>query len=464
MSASGVTLSAFKTALKRYSRSKGLWLLLLIGLLGTRFWVPRDDGTTVIIAVNQQLPAMTSAVLGTSLGIVVSTLLLPFGFIYLRSNTTRRQPWQVDEVTAASRIGISLGSFLADTAIFGSLLATMTVAGYGLAWIMLQHAEIHFWQIAVALWLIGAPSLMGLAAARALLDALPWTRRALGDVIFFAFWFTSLAIPLFMSKASPGLAADLIDFGGFAQPLMHFARAGTQDLQIGLGASIRPGRISIDVMSVLLSRTYLEARLFWALIAILVTIAAGIFYRPHVGGFRSKGASAFTRWQAGGLPPAPPYSMVPARRTAQPWLGLTIAEFRLIFPGRLLLLANLLIGIAGFFASYRHIVSPAILLTLTFGLTSSAARSETRGMLSLTATTFMTPASRRLSFCVAGLCWTLLLSLPALLIRPSSRSLNTALAIGVIVPFAAMTLSALSRSAFAARLILLIAWFGYIST
>ena len=62
------------TALLRYSRSWGLWALLLVGLIGTRFMVPRDDGTAVTIAINQQIPVMTPAFLGVALGEVAELL------------------------------------------------------------------------------------------------------------------------------------------------------------------------------------------------------------------------------------------------------------------------------------------------------------------------------------------------------------------------------------------------------
>jgi len=76
----------------RYSRSWGLWLLLLVAPVGARFWIPDENARTVVISVNDHAPVMTSAMLGVTLGIVITTLLLPVAFIYLRSNATRRQP------------------------------------------------------------------------------------------------------------------------------------------------------------------------------------------------------------------------------------------------------------------------------------------------------------------------------------------------------------------------------------
>ena len=53
----------------------------IVVAVGARFMVARDDGSGVQIAIGQHLPVMSSAMLGVSLGIVVSTLLLPVGFL-----------------------------------------------------------------------------------------------------------------------------------------------------------------------------------------------------------------------------------------------------------------------------------------------------------------------------------------------------------------------------------------------
>jgi len=96
-------------SLRRYRRSWGLWLLLLVAPVGARLMISNEDGQGIVIAIGGHLPVLTSPVLGIWWGIVVSTLLLPIGYIYLRSNTNRRQPWQVEEVTAGSRVAIMLG-------------------------------------------------------------------------------------------------------------------------------------------------------------------------------------------------------------------------------------------------------------------------------------------------------------------------------------------------------------------
>ncbi|MGL4542737.1 MAG: hypothetical protein ACRCUI_09530, partial [Polymorphobacter sp.] len=125
MSAVLVARSSLTVSLKRYARSWGLWLLLIAGPVGARFFVSRDDGSAIDIAIGDHYPVLTSAMLGISLGVVLTTLLMPLAFIYLRANTNRRQPWQIEEVSPASRIAILLGRFGADIAVLFTVLAAL---------------------------------------------------------------------------------------------------------------------------------------------------------------------------------------------------------------------------------------------------------------------------------------------------------------------------------------------------
>ena len=115
------------------------------------------------VAIGGHLPVMTSATLGVCLGIVVSTLLLPVAFLYLRSNVTRRNPWQVDEVSAAPRAAIMLGRFAADAQVLLASLTALTAAGWVLGWQIVSGPFQPGW-IALPLWLVAAPALIGLAA------------------------------------------------------------------------------------------------------------------------------------------------------------------------------------------------------------------------------------------------------------------------------------------------------------
>jgi hypothetical protein len=462
MSVIAVAQSSLVTSLSRYSRSWGLWLLLLVGPVGARFMIARDDGSGVQIAIGKHLPVMTSAMLGVSLGIVVSTLLLPIGFLYLRSNITRRQPWQVEEVTTASRIAITLGRFAADVIVLFGMLATLTAAGCFLGWLIVT-GPLDLGQIAFALWLVAAPAVMGIAAIRALLDALPFTRRGLGEFLYLILWLASIATPAAVSDSPSSFVANLYDFAGFVRPLVGAQPSHGQDFSIGGSNDLRPGRVPLDVVAGLHAPGYIPSRIAWAGIAVALAAFAGLVYAPHTTARKSRIGARIAKLFASG-PPAPPTPGTPPAHTARfPFAGLVIAEARLIGGGRLFLLLAAAAATLGLFGDYRHIGSPAALVLLIFGLAAHAGRSEARGLLALTHTALLPPMARRIAFVLAGLGWSLLVALPAALIRLSPEPLLLAAVTGGVATLTTIALATLSRSAFAPRLVLLILWYGYLS-
>lgn len=466
MSAAAVARSSLTTSLARYSRSWGLWLLLLVAPVAARFWIPDENDTNVVIAVNGQAPVMTSAMLGVTLGIVTSTLLLPVAFIYLRSNATRRQPWQVEEVTAASRVAIALGRFAADVAMLGAVLAAMTVAGWFIAWLVTPLERVDLWHVTLGLWLIAAPALMGVAALRILFDSRPFTRGPFGEVMFFIVWMASIIVPVAASERSVTVAGNMLDFAGFVRPL-SFAMPEGQKTDFAIGASaVREERIALDVMSGLRSEGYVASRFAWAGIAVLLAALAGLVYAPHRPRPERRRTGRLVRLLAPGAPPAPRRDAPPARRSALPLAGLVAAEFRLIAEGRLWLLLAALVAAAGLLVDYRTIANPAALLLLIFGLTAHAGRCEQPGLLALTRTAPFPPMLRRLALFAAGIGWSLALAVPAGVrgaLDGSFQPPALALATGAAVSAAAILLGAWTRSAFAPRLVLLIAWYGWLS-
>jgi hypothetical protein len=466
LTALAVAQSSLTTSLARYSRSWGLWLLLLVAPVAARFWIPGENDTTVVIAINGMAPVMTSAMLGVALGIVTSTLLLPVAFIYLRSNATRRQPWQVEEVTAGSRVAVALGRFGADAAMLGSVLAAMTVAGWFIAFLVDPIDGIRIGEITLGLWLIAAPALMLVAAVRILFDALHFTRGAFGEILFFILWMTAIALPAAGAERNVSFAGNMTDFAGFVRPLTFALPPGVEnDIAIG-AAPVGEGRIELDVMSGLLSQGYAASRFAWAALAVALAALAGAVYRPHRPRPGRRRSGRLARLLGPGAPPAARHDAPPAGRAAAPLLGLLAAEFRLIAEGRLWLILAAAVAALGWFGGYRMIGSPAALLLLIFGLTAHAGRSEQPGLLALTRTAMHSPALRRLAFVAAGTAWSLALAVPAALraaMDGSAEPALLALATGAAVSAAAILLAAWTRSAFAPRLVLLIAWYGYLS-
>ncbi|MFT3728035.1 MAG: hypothetical protein QM759_09450 [Terricaulis sp.] len=458
---SSITASSFATSLQRYWRSWGLWVLLLVAPIGARYMLP-IDGKGVMIAVGNHLPVMTSPFLGVSLGIVVSTLMLPIGWLYLRSNTTRRQPWQVEEVTPASRVSIALGRFGADVVVLLAMLCALTCAGWFLGWLLVGPQKLNIAELSFALWLVAAPALAALAALRILFDARPLLRSGFGDFAYFVLWITSIALPAITDGQARSFATDMFDFAGFVTPLEFGAPPNAHDFAIG-GIDALPGNVTLDVMGALFSSGYIPSRLAWCAIAVALAIVAGLIYKQHRPRRSAGKPGRFTAWLHAGPPPRAVIDAPAAKQAALPWLNIFVAEFRLIGSGRVFLLCAATVAASSAVLDFRHAASPASLLLLVFALSAHAGRSEVRGLIALTRTAAITPMLRRAAFVLAGAAWTTLLALPALARAPNLQTLELAAATGAIAALVATTLAIISGASFAARLVLLVMWYAYFS-
>lgn len=200
----------------------------------------------------------------------------------------------------------------------------------------------------------------------------------------------------------------------------------------------------------------------WAAIAIALAALAGLLYRPHAAVQTAKKPGPLARLSAapppGPLDPAAP----PGGFASSAWLNLTKAEFRLIGQGRLFVILAAAAAVAGVVADYRQSGSPAAFLLLVFALSAHAGRSE--ALRALTGTLALSPVMRRIAFVGAGTGWALLIALPGAMIRLSAQPLLLALATGACTAAIAIGLAAVSRSAFAPRLVLLVIWYAYLST
>lgn len=462
MNAAIISASSLTTSLLRYGRSRALWLMLLVAPLGARYMLPFEDGGGIKIAVGNALPVMTSPFLGVSLGIIVSTLVLPIAWLYLRSNTTRRQPWQVEEVSIGSRVAIALGRFVADAVVLLGVLAALNLAGIYLATFMLRGDELNIAEISFALWVVAAPALIGVAALRILFDARPLLRSGFGDFGYFCTWMGSMIAPIVTSKSTPSFASNMHDFAGFVTPLTYGSPGPADDFSIG-GGFRATGAVNLDVMAGLMSPGYLESRLAWIGVAVALVVVAGLIYAPHKAKKKAVLAGRLGALLNAGPPPRVMANAPAAKRALADALGLVVSEFRLIGSGRVFLILAAGVAVISAFADFRHVASPAALLLLLFALSAHAGRSEARGLVALTKVAPLAPMIRRVAFVIAGGLWTTLLALPGAAPAVALDVLPLASASGAIAATVAIVLSTLTGSSFAARLVLLVLWYGYAS-
>lgn len=456
-----IVLSAFRSDLARYQRSASLWLLLLSAPVAARYMISETQGEGISIVVGGQLPVLTSPVLGIWLGIVVSILVMPVVFIYLRAGPTRSQPWQLSETTAASRVAIAFGRFLADAAIVTGVLSALSLAGLFLGWLKVTGPFEPGVIVALA-WLVAWPSLLAIAAFRILFDAVPVLRGALGDLAFLIVWMTALIIPSVMAEGPSTFGSNIASMGGAIRPLVESAPEGADSFSIGT-STLAPGRVELDPWAGIAAEGYVASRIGWVLLAVMIAGLAGLLYQPHKPKTRRQWFGFAERVALANWLPrrGPDPAAARAARLSLP--ALALAEARLIASGRWFLPLFVAAAVMAGVSDFAKLGSPVSLLLMVFALTAHAGRSEARGLIALTQTAWLSPWARRGAFIVAGTALTLALAIPASIGLLSATPLLIALVTGAVASAAAIGLAAISGSAFVPRIVLLIVWYGYMA-
>jgi hypothetical protein len=446
----------------RYMRSPWVWLLMIAGPVFARVWIPGEGDSTSVIVVNDAAPVLTSSTLGISLGVVVSALLLPLAYIFLRAGPTRRQPWQVQDVSATPHSQIALGHWLADISLFATLLAGLSLAGCILGYVMLPARAVSPIEIIFTLWLTAFPALALMAGVRSFFASIRFTRGGWGDFGFFIFWMTGLVLGGIL--VSEGQASAFFDYSGAFTPIM--ANVSGTDANIGIGASAVDGKtIALNVLTPMLSAEYLSARLFWFLMGASLSWLGAQLYQSPLPKVQRK-PRWYARYFGRTAKPKPVDRNAPPAFAARlPTLSAMVASAKLILRSRAGIILAIMIACAGIVLPFRSIISPAALLLLILGSTAHAARVEARGMRLLLATQAISPWARRAIDGVVIVLLSLGMALPAQLVGDWTvhGPLGLALATGIVVATISVLLGALTRSAFAPRMLLLIAWYGYIS-
>ena len=460
MSAS-VLKAAWRADALRFARAPSLWLLLLSAPVAARFMIAETEGDGIAIAVGGQVPVLTPPLFGIWLGIVVSMFVMPVGYIYLRAGPTRRQSWQVDETTSASRVAIALGRFAANAAVLVGVLLALTAGGLILAAFIVSGPYRPLAIIGLS-WLVALPTLLVTAALHLLFDARPWLRGGLGDFLFFVLWMATITVGAALAITPSSFGANLAELGGAVRPLVESAPPGSDTFAIGT-SDLRPGRIALDPIRGVLAEGYIAARFVWCLLAVGIAVLAGLAYAPHkLTARRSRFAFlsqiSDIRWWPGAGP-----AELRARPSSRRFVQLVLSEARLIalrgwVP--ILLVGTAMLGLAD---DYRRIGNPAMLLVLIFALTGYVGLIEARGFRGLAQTFATDPWTRRLAFALAGTGIAVLTAFPAAASAMSGEPLIMALITGSIAGAAAIGLTALSGSAVLPRIVLLIAWYGWFS-
>lgn len=441
--------------LRRHLRSPAIWALAIAGPVAARYLVPELGSSYSMIAVNDAVLRPSSSVIGLQLGVLTAVLLAPLAYIFLKAGPTRIQPRQVTDVSPRSRSALSLGQWMGDTAAVWGLLLILAMAGVILSLFRLPLDQVAPLETMAAASLIAMPALALIAAVRTLFSMQPALRRAWGDVAFFVLWLVALifSAAFFMDGSGGSPFADVF---GFAAPLVTGTSEAVTALNIG-GPSLTGRVLDFDGMAGVTDPAYLLSRMFWLGVAGALAWGSGFVFKagrvkPQKGkAAEFKGEAVFTSTAVAVVEP-----------TQFGFVSRAVAFATDIGRPRLVLALVGVIALSGFVLPLRSIVGPALSLVLIFPLTRYGARWRSKSVeqwmtsLPISAQTFF--IHRVVIAC--AVCMVLLL--PSL-VGIELGEWTDALAIGVGLPIIAVTLGHVTRGPVAARLILLILWYGYLN-
>ena len=450
----------------RYLRSPALIYVALATPIAAYYMVPRDGASYAVLSINGSNPVMTASVLGLELGVVAALLLTPLAYIFLRAGPMRQRPWQISDVTPQSRIVWALGRWVSDTFMLWALLTFLTVAGLilGLFRIGAQSNVLH---TIVALWLPAAPALALVAGIRMLLDARNLTRNWFGDVIFLAVWLALIIVSTMGTgqTESGGMSSNaMVDAYGFTAPIVQ-AVDGPLD-QVAIIGAAAGGQIAVDAWAGVTSPDYVMARGFWMAVAMSLALLAGLVWGPRKAKTRMLKANAASRGRVSVLDV--PFQAPVAQSTASPNLfAIILAELAQVFQARIWLLVLAAAAVAGAVLDFRSMAGPVLLLALIFPLTEASARWQNHTLVQWLNTLGPDRLQRGLARWIAhGLIATLVL-LPAtvrMVLDGSTLWLAHVAIIALAVPAFIVAAGWITRSSVAARLLLLIGWYAYLSS
>lgn len=456
---------------KRYLRAPSLLLVALATPIAAHFMLPEQDASYAVVTLNGAKPILTSAVIGLELGVLAAILLTPLAYIFLRAGPTRQRPWQVSDVTAHSRSALTLGRWVSDTLALWSLLAALTVAGLILS-VFRIDGEINALQTMIALWLPAAPSLALVAAIRLFLDARTLTRKWLGDVIFVVVWMGLILVSLIAATPMSGetvTSQPFSDAFGSISPLVGSVDGPVEGVSIG-GSANTGENLSIEAWRAVTDSDYVVSRGVWLLVGFGLALLAGLIWAPvkvTTANLNGASSSRLARF-ASAILPEKLVSGLRATATQHPYVqGLTWSYIRLAFRHGIWVVLLVAAAIAGFIAPFRTVAGPVILLILIFPLTEASARWENRSLRSYLDTVGPSAVQRAVVSTVSNCLIAILMSAPAAVRAILSGELQWLPHIAMIcfaVPITITVLSILTRSAIAGRMIMLLAWYAYLSS
>ena len=452
----------FSQQWKRHLRHPALWVVIIVTMIGARFFIPLPGDGYVTLSINSSYPVLTSPVIGLQLGIIASLLMTPLAYIYLRAGPTKVQPWQIGDVTPSRRFSLKLGQGAADIAALWLVLFLIGIAGIILTVFRLPLSEVRPFQTFPILFVIAGPALAIIVGLRHFFDSRPKLRGAGGDVLFFLVWMAGNVIAAVLFEVEN--ASLFSDMFGYAASASVSTDETITALAVG-GAPSTEGFIELEPNRAFSNLEYLSARGFWLLSAIGMLVLSALVYRPRK--FKIKKPSRLKSGLFSGADKVGAGFTLPVLAIAaipHPYIRSVTSQ---ILKPRWVVPVLMALSIAGFFFPFRRAVGPAIMLIMLLLIARYSAAWEKRHGRQLRS---VMPQSLPAQFTMSFMACVILM---AALLLPSmiSSSINGTLSglwrdftgLIFIMPFMLILLGHITRTPTMGRLLMLGAWYAYMN-
>lgn len=448
----------FSQQIRRHLRHQAIWIIVIIVLLGARFFIPLPKDGYVTMSINNGYPMPSSGVIGLQLGIVSTLVLTPLAYVYLKSGPTRQSPWQIEDVTPSRRILMELGQGVGDWVILLLMLFWLGVGGLVLCFFRLPLSEIYPAHLFFTLFLISAPAMAMVVGLKRLLSSRPGLREGPGDSIFIMLWFVGNIFAVSAMNSDRPLFYDIFGFASSTKLAMDGA---ISVLAIGPTPPTET-LIAIDAVTGLWQTEFLLARAQWTLTGLGLCVLAALIYQSR--------QKLITKDMV-----LVPKSNLFVSQTLQgdfiarkvlglfnfaPLIASTLSQ--LLRPGWVVAML-LVASISGVVAPFRNGTGAGVMLIMIFLISRLGVSWEGRNLRRLKGTMPIGLIRQAgTMWLVTGL-FTFILFLPAVLDHAASgiNILPEALLISTLLPSCGIGLGMLTRNATASRLVLLIMWYVY---
>jgi hypothetical protein len=179
------------------------FLAVLAATVYAAYWlVPPLDAGYLSVSMGGWRGTYNSAWMGTMYGFAVVVFLPLLGFYLVKNTVARDHNTRVGEILAATpltRIQYVLGKFASNVAVFGVILAVMTVMAGIMQLIRAEDLHVYPGQLLLPIWSMGLPLMAVVAALAVIFEVVRPLQGTAGSVLYFCLWIAMIPL-MFESK------------------------------------------------------------------------------------------------------------------------------------------------------------------------------------------------------------------------------------------------------------------------